>query len=137
MKNYTEILNRVLIDFQFIEEAFKMYISYTDKIIQREVSSFFPYKSTRKDINKFTLGKLINKYSKVSNNTHLAKRARALTSERNRLAHQGFIFTYSEQKNEAFLKQQTANLEETHIEATELLGELIQELKNLEESISK
>ena len=137
MKNYSEILNSVLIDFQFIEEAFKMYISYTDQIIQREVSSFFPYKFTRKDIDKFTLGKLIDKYSKVSNNTLLVKKAKGLTCERNRLAHQGFLFTYSEQKNESFLKQRTANLEEIHIEAAELLRELMQELKNLQESISK
>lgn len=137
MDKYSNVLNKVLTDFQFIEECLKMYITYTDKIIQINVSSYFPYKYNRKDVENFALGKLTDKYSKISNNTSLVKELQAVMKQRNDLAHKGFLLTIEEQKNKKLLESLTTNLEQLHIKTKKILFVLSKETSDLEEHLTK
>lgn len=137
MDKYSNALNKVLTDFQFIEECLKMYMTYADRIIQINVSSYFPYKYNRKDVEKLALGKLTDRYSKLSDNTSLVKQIQEVMKKRNDLAHQGFLFTSEEQKDKRLLESLTTNLEQLHIKTKNILFELSKETSSLEEHLTK
>ena len=119
MHNYTDSLSRALMTFQCIEEALKMYICYADTNIQR------------KDVANNSLVKLTKKYTLASNNISLAKKIQDLSKRRNEIAHEGFLFTFEEQKNEKLLKKLTAKIDKTYYDANEALKKLMQELSKV------
>lgn len=137
MDKYSNALNKVLTDFQFIEECLKMYMVYADRIIQINVSSYFPYKYNRKDVEKLALGKLTDRYSKLSDNISLVKQIQEVMKKRNDLAHQGFLFTSEEQKDTKLLESLTTDLEQLHIKTKKILFELSKETSSLEEHLTK
>ena len=92
----------VLIDFQFIEECLKMSITTADKIIQKNVAPYFQYNYNRKDIENFALGKLVERYSKMSNNHSLVTHIRELMKERDNIAHKGFYLHMKNKKTKTY-----------------------------------
>lgn len=137
MDKYSNALNKVLTDFQFIEECLKMYMVYADRIIQINVSSYFPYKYNRKDVEKLALGKLTDRYSKLSDNISLVKQIQGVMKKRNNLAHQGFLFTSEEQNDTKLIESLTTDLEQLHIKTKKILFELSKETSSLEEHLIK
>lgn len=135
MKDYVNAHAMAMIDFQFIEEALKRYISKADKLIQIQVSHLFPYRYDRKDVEKLALKRLLERYSKISNNTSLVKQIDKLTKKRNDLAHQGFLFTTEEQKDKLLLKNLIKDLDKLHLETKEIFFILTQEISVLGEHL--
>lgn len=113
-KAYSNALQMALVDFQYIEECLRLYIYVSYDFIRHKVSDTIPFKFDIPDLEKDALGKLIEKYSKFSNNDILISELRNLLPERNKIAHRGLLLSHKEQNDVAHLDEQTKRLTELH-----------------------
>jgi hypothetical protein len=129
---YVTLISAILVDFQFIEEVIRMYISCVFKYIGTELSGTIPFRYDDKDIEKDSLGKLINKFEKVNNNNDLIAEMKELTKYRNDCAHRGFLLINEQAYDEKYLKNRLKDLEEVKKRTADCLSELQKEVVKIE-----
>jgi hypothetical protein len=78
------------------------------------VADKLPFKLDETDLEKDALGRLIDKYSKLSNNAKLVAELRELLPKRNEIAHRGLLLSLEQQKDAKFLDEQTERLRALH-----------------------
>lgn len=79
-----------------------MYIMTTEKIIQKNVASYFQYNYNRKDIENFALGKLVERYSKMSNNHSLVTQIPELMKERDNILTRDFYLYMKNRRTKTY-----------------------------------
>lgn len=72
---------------QMLEQELKNYIKTSHGIIREKVEEFIPYRFDEDDLEKYALGKLVEVFSKMSNDIDVIKRLKEFVSLRNELAH--------------------------------------------------
>ncbi len=90
-QEYMLQLNAVLGDFQFIEEALRLYLTAAYGIIQGRVKHVFPFELGPESVEKDALGTLIHKFSTMTSDNELVAELKALAPSRNSVAHRGFL----------------------------------------------
>ena len=132
---YFQIVQQLLIDFQFIEESLKMYLSHCFRIIRSNLDSRVRYKFGRRDVQNLPLGKLISMFRKFSQNDVLISKLSHLPKQRNFVAHQAFLHTREEQQNADFIDSEIQKLDDLQKETSDCVGELITELKKVQNRV--
>ena len=97
VNEYNSQIMRVLSNFQFIEEALRMYISYSYRLITQKLDKQIPFSFTYNDVKNDSLGKLLKKFKKINANSKLIKNLEKLKKERDFIAHKAFLLTQDEQ----------------------------------------
>jgi hypothetical protein len=110
-ENYKRVVNLLLLDFQFIEELLKIVTSAAYEAIRRTAPPHIQFRPNRRNLEKESLGKLIQKYEEISGNEVLIQKLRDIASDRNFCAHRAFLLTLEEQQNASFLAGETRRLE--------------------------
>jgi hypothetical protein len=133
---YREAVHLALERCQFIEETLRVYLELAIQIAKIELTSHFPVNITKKDLSKLSLGKLVDKFSRFNRNTALKSSLRQVTPDRNRVAHQSFLFTLGELQDEALLTRVTHNMNEIERRAKEVHVTLLDERSRLQKSLN-
>src|SRR5574337_959155 len=106
---YLDLVAKALLDFQYIELALKLYIVETYAIISSRVKEIVPFKYGWKDVENESLGRLLDRFSKISSDRQLIKDLRPLQKERNRLAQQAYVLMLEEQSDSDQLEKGCAS----------------------------
>ncbi len=130
--DYVTMIGAILVDFQFIEESIRMYISNAFKYIVTQLSGVIPFRYDDKDIEKDALGKLINRFEKFNDNKRLIAELNDLKKYRNDCAHRGFLLTHEQVHDEEYLKSGLKELEKIKERTANCLSELCKEVVRLE-----
>lgn len=123
--------SRALAEFQLLEEGLRNYIAFAYATIQDSTVGLIEFKYDRKSLDGDSLGKLIDKFSRLNRNTALIDRLKKAVLERNRLAHEGLLLTLNDISRLA-LASRTAKFAQAHKITAALVGEVIGELMKLE-----
>jgi hypothetical protein len=127
-QQYSLALQGVLTDFQFIEEGLRMYISSAYDLIRMRLKSDLPFQLNDKSLEKDSLGKLITKFSQLSDNSDLLKTMNSLVPRRNDCAHRGFLSTAHPSTKVEELEQATAELGAIKKETSACFNSLVNEV---------
>lgn len=130
--DYVTLISAILVDFQFIEEGLRMYISDVFRYIEKELSGVIPFHYDDKDIEKDSLGKLINKFEKFNDNNDLIAELKDLIKYRNDCAHRGFLFPDEQAYDEKYLKSRIKDLEKVKKRTADCLSGLHKEVVKTE-----
>ena len=132
LEQHIHRFSSAVMEFQFIEELLRMYISYCYYIIHLSLSKKIPFKYAYKDLQKDSLGKLLDKFKKFSNNNELIKKIDHIIKDRNYCAHKAFILTYEQQKNFDFLAAELEKVERIITKARDCTQLLLAEVGQVE-----
>lgn len=135
MDTYALAASQVLMDFQFIEEALRMYIASAFNVIRTSTQDKVPFKFDRSSVEKDSLGKLIGKYSKLSDNQKLIADLNRVVEDRNLIAHRSLLLTPEEQEPSA-LAVESSKLENLHDVLHPMLLEIMEEVRKIEMHLS-
>lgn len=130
-KEYSNKIIANLYNFQLIEEALKWYIEVAIKIIKEKLKGIIPYKYSRACINSDSIGKLIEKFSKLNNNQGLIGELKGVIKHRNDLAHRGLLITQDEWNDIFQINLQVAQLKKLRSTTRLLLSQLIKEANKI------
>lgn len=131
MQEYFDKVTMVLMDFQYIELALASYIISANKKIKEKMKDTIPFKYGPNDIQKDSLGKLVDKFSKINNNEELIKKLKNLIPRRNEVAHKSLVFPSEEKNDNIFKAILTSDLNRLHKELKEVFSVLLDEFKRL------
>jgi len=90
-KQCSVALQAVLTDFQFMEEALRLYIEAVYELIRFRLNKQVPFRLDYNSLEKDALGTLVTKFSQLSDKADLIAALRALVPKRNQCAHKGFL----------------------------------------------
>lgn len=127
----------ILLDFQYIEQALRVYITCSNMIIKKKLLGIMPYRYGYDFIENDSLGKLLEKFEKVSDNVDLVKKLKKLVPERNRIAHRSLLWTREQLMSKDFIAANVKNWEKLHTQIKKVYEVLCQEIKNLEKNLEK
>jgi hypothetical protein len=131
--SYTAMIGDILIDFQFVEESLRMFISNSYQYIAKQLSKKIPFEYDYRDVEKDALGTLINKFEKLNDNKPLISELRDLTKYRNDYAHRGFLTTYEEMNNSQHLESELETARDIKKRTQQCLFALLKEWKKIQE----
>jgi len=132
IEEYFNKLPDALLNFQFIEEFLRMYISYSYEIISLSVSPYIPFKYSYKDLEKNALGKLVSEFKKLNKNEEVTKKIEKIIKDRNYCAHEAYLLTSEQQNDPEYLSKEIAKLEKIVRKAKECLKGISAEVKRVE-----
>lgn len=118
--DYRDELNQAMEKCQFIEETLKMCLLSAIEIAQIQVSSHFPLKYKAEDISNLPLGRLVNAFVKINNDTTLQNDLRNITEERNKIAHRSLLFTIGELEDSDHMLEATFKMKDITRRATDI-----------------
>lgn len=88
-----------IVEFQFMEERLKFYILNSYKLVKLRLKGTIEFNYSESEIENSSLGKLIFHFKKLSSDSHLIDAMSSLTSDRNYVAHRGFVVQYETYSN--------------------------------------
>src|SRR4051812_8696020 len=118
------MVRSVLISFQYIEEQLRAYLSLCYDVIRNKLQGSIPFKYTYSDNERDSLGALISKYEKFSDDSRLINELKELVQHRNGLAHRGFMLKEDQRWDAEELKRMTSALEKVKERASNCFGKL-------------
>ena len=129
---YSKLQNSILM-FQLIEESLRMYIKLAYSIINKRLDNIIPFKFTYNDVQRDSLGTLLDKFAKFNNNSELPKKISAIIKWRNFCAHRAYLMTYDEQTGGKSLTKEIERMDKLIKFIDECFWQLHGELKKLDE----
>jgi hypothetical protein len=139
LQEYLNEVSHAAARFQFLEETLRMHLASCFRIVELSVMDKLSFGFTYKDLERKSLGSLIELFKKFNSNSELLKLLQGLAKERNYVAHQAYLMTQDEQRSSEVLvreKKKVADIsEKAHKAVTSLSKEsrriecLIEELK--------
>jgi len=94
LAEYLDVVQEILWNCQVIEAGLRRYISSSYDFIRLTLNDKLPFKLNESDIEKDSMGKLVTKFSKLSNDSVLISELEKLILHRNKCAHEGFAIKY-------------------------------------------
>ncbi|MFH1856282.1 MAG: hypothetical protein ABH836_03505 [Candidatus Omnitrophota bacterium] len=138
LQKYLDQIPKAFLNFQFIEEALKLYLYRFEAmaIIRFEGVLYYRFnQSDLKEIEIMPLGKLIKVFERRNNNKDLLKKLKKIRVTRNFIAHQSYVIaTNAKTEN---IEEELYNIKETIKESRECFFELNKEIGNIEKKISE
>jgi hypothetical protein len=139
-QKYIDYIPNVLLVFQHIEEAIRQYLLRCEYIIATRLEGIAKYRISEKQIDKFSLGRLVDEFERFNDNDDLIRRLRSIVAERNFIAHQSYIVLH-EKGGKLEEIEEIKPLYERAVKAKEsaekCFFELIQEIEKLEERFTE
>ena len=124
---YLDSLPSALLEFQYLETMLKFYIRDCDKIIQKSVKNSFHYSVREKEIEKMSLRRLIEEFSRRSNRKDIISALRILNKHRNMIAHTAYLVTFEDQKNSEKMEFHTQRIKKVTKLVNECMKQIIRE----------
>jgi len=128
---YLDSLSCALIAFQHLETSLKFYIRDCDKIIQKSVKDSFHYSVREKEIEKMSLRRLIEEFSRRSNRKDITSVLKQLNKHRNHVAHTAYLLTIEEQKDSKKMEFQAQKIKNVTKLVDACLKELLREISKV------
>ncbi len=132
---YMQQLSLCMMTYQFIEFSLRYCLHRCHGIIKFRLDGHLPYQAPAQAIEDAALGRLIEWYKTYTTDEALIKRLRELKGERDRIAHQGYLLNLEEQRDDDFLRQEAAKLEEAHQRAKACLEALQPEMQRTDDLV--
>lgn len=134
---YQKEVHNALEKCQFVEETLRVYIELVIRIAKLELSPHFPVQFTTADLSKLSLGKLVNLYSRLSDNASLKSLLKNITEERNFIAHRSLLFTLGELEDSNHMLKSLEKLITIKDRAIKAHEELLEETWRLRKAAQK
>jgi len=111
--NYMNTAQRVVLQFQFVEEALKAYISVVRDILQASIPAEIDFRQSHEEIDSMPLGRLIQTFGRYTRNQELLRQLTQLTPLRNHVAHKALAYGfYSSFTEDIEFEQESKALED-------------------------
>lgn len=110
-----------------------MYISIAYEIVKKQSKDYFPFKFSYQDLEKDSMGKLVDKFDKFSTNSELVGDLRKIIPLRNLVTHRGLLLKVGEIDNELLNK----DIESIVERSKNCLDKLMIEWKKIQELSKK
>jgi hypothetical protein len=136
-QRYIDELTSCMMTYQFIEEGLRFCLYRCHATIQFRLDGYLPYEAPSNTIGDAALGRLVDWYKVFTSNESLIREIRAIKSDRDRLAHQGLVFTLEEQSNDSFLRERTEDLKAAHAKADACFTKLRAEMEATDEVVNR
>ncbi len=133
---YVQEVHGTLEKCQFVEETLRGYIRLVIDIVNKKVGDIFPVQFNEKDLSKLSLGRLVNIFSRLSDNSSLKSSLRKITPERNYVAHQSLLFTLGELNDPKHLSKTLLKMQGIKKHAKEVHEALLDETWKLRKELS-
>jgi hypothetical protein len=125
---YIELVPKVLMKFQWIEEFIRFYIVRTELTIMSHVGKVFRYSMpTLKKLERMSLGQLVDYFACHNGNDVLIKRLRDVVEQRNHVAHGGYLLYVDDAGNIPDIEGRLLRLKAVYSEACDLVPVLMAE----------
>jgi hypothetical protein len=131
VREYFQLNQLLMMDFQFIEEALKMYVARVYDVIRIRTRGLVPFELGYESVAQEPLGRLLSRYAPLTENKALVARLKKLLAARNECAHRAYLLTYDEQHDHAFLSGEIARLERLRQETRDCFEQVNLELKQV------
>lgn len=128
--DYFSTVQKALSHFQFIEEGLKMYLANTFQLIRKNIKSDMVFGFTYKDVEDYSLGRLIKIFEKYNSNKNLIKTINKIIKDRNYIAHKSFLLTSKEIKQ--LPDRELNRVKKIENQASKCIKELFLELEKME-----
>ena len=136
MADYLAEINRAIVSFQFIEECLRIYLGYAYELLQLRVGDALPVRLARKDIEHWSMGRLIREFAKFNDNSGLVEGMLKLASLRNEVAHRGLLLTVEQTQDKQHMEQQAERALRIADGANGCFHELFAEIGKLSERLT-
>ena len=133
---YQEAVHHALERCQFVEETLRIYIDLAVQIAKLELKPHFPVRFTKTDFSKLPLGRLVDIYSRLSDNASLKSLLREITKRRNYVAHRSLLFTLGELQDLKHMGEAVKEMREIEQQAKKAQDALLDERWTLQRSLN-
>jgi hypothetical protein len=125
---YLELVPKVLMKFQWIEESIRFYIVRTELTIKSHVEKVFRYSTpTLRKLERMSLGQLVDYFACQNGNDALIKRLRDIVEHRNHVAHGGYLLYVDDAGKIPDIEDRLVRLKAVYSEACDLVPILMSE----------
>lgn len=131
LEQYLDLLPQCMLNYQFIEEGIRFCLYRQHAIVAMRVKTILPYKPPFQSIQNAAMGKLISYFQAFCDNKELLESLNKVKTKRDRLAHQGYLMTFEEQNDPAFVSSQLVELESAYKEAKACFSALQGEMERI------
>jgi hypothetical protein len=129
-EEYMELLPKVLLDFQWLEEGIRYYLFRTELTIVSHVEKVFRYTpSPLKKMERMALGQLVEYFACHNGNDSLIRRLRSVVKSRNHVAHGGYLLYCDDAGNVADIVERLSRLRVVYAEVQSLVPLVIAEVQ--------
>ena len=131
-EKFIDEIPKVLLAFQYVEEALRQYILRANVMITSEVRRFVNYSPHDPALQKASFGRLVSLFTRFNSSTELHKSLTRLVEKRNFYAHQAYLAIGGMADLPAGLDSAPDSLEQVRVESERCLQELFEEIRQLE-----
>lgn len=129
---YTETVHGAIWNCQVIEGGLRRYIATSYELIKLVLKTKLPFYFNESDIEKDSMGTLIDKFSKLTNDVALVADLRELVPHRNKCAHRGFAIKKKQLFDESFFEKELKILEKVTLKSESIASKVVDCYKNIE-----
>ena len=133
MQGYVDVITKIITDFQYIEEALRLYLSEAYTKIKERMKGELSFKYNYEGISKDALGKLIYKFEKINDNQNLIKELKELNPYRNNIIHRGLLLTVGDLNDKLLIAFTVAELNKLYERTNKALSGVVAEIKKIKE----
>ena len=134
---YSSRLSLCMMTYQFIEYGLRFCLHRCHAAIKYRLDGHLHYEAPLKAIEDAALGRLVEWYKGFTTNQDLIKELRSIKAERDRIAHQGYVLTLEEQRDDSFLVRESEKLAASHAKAKACLDALHKEMEHTDKVINE
>ena len=133
---YQKEVHNALERCQFVEETLREYVNLAIDIAKLALKSHFPVRFTKKDLSKLSLGKLVNIFSRLSDDASLISTLKKVTEDRNYVAHRSLLFTLGELQDPVHISEAMQKMTEIRDSAKAANGAILNKTYELRRSLN-
>ena len=135
---YAEAAKNFLSNCQTIEAGLCLYIISSYDYIRLNLGNRLPFHFSKQDIKKDSMGTLVEKFNKLTNNYDLISRLKELIPYRNKCAHHAFVLKVQQlQSNDTQFESDTKELINMFDKAETVYHEVVKSYKALENQLKQ
>lgn len=135
--NFSRKVTLCMMTYQFIEYSLRFCLHRCHAIIKFRLDGHLTYEVPTQSVEDAALGRLIDWYKTFTSNTALIKQLRSIKAERDRIAHQAYVLTLEEQRDDVFLARRIGELEAIHERARACLLDLQSEMEGTDKVVNE
>ncbi len=134
---YSQALQLVMMDFQFIEESLRMCLVRTYALVSMRTRGELSFKPPFASLQNDPLGRLISKFEQFFDAPALIRDLKKIQPFRNQCAHRGMLHTLEEQKDVDFLAKETRAIDINRQITRRCLNQILKEAARLDSVLSQ
>lgn len=131
-EEYVDVVCGILWNCQVVEEFLRRYLTASYEYIQKTMAGSLPFRFDRKDVENDSMGSLVSKFERFSDNASLVTQLKSLTKHRNICAHRRLALTVKQWCNGGFIESELQSLLEVRSSSETCSSLVRKEYKRLE-----